>query len=173
MFVSQPAISPKNLREKDPRDRRSVLLILINGCLVFLIPILDYAYGRKARPPIEATWSMVGLLLTFGSLLFRYWAIRTLGKFFTAVVTVQPGQKVISHGPFRFLRHPSYLGSFLMGIGISVLFRSYVGLAFCLVGFLAAYVYRIRAEEAAMLAEFGEEYARYQERTWRMIPFVY
>jgi protein-S-isoprenylcysteine O-methyltransferase Ste14 len=173
LFISQPAIAPEDLRKKDPHDRRSVLVILVNGCLVFLIPILDYRFGRQARPPICATWSIVGLAVTLASLLFRYWSIRTLGKFFTSVVKVQAGQRVIQHGPYRFLRHPSYLGSFLMSVGISIFFRSYVGIAFCLVGFFAAYVYRISAEEKTMLAEFGEEYAAYRKRTWRMIPFVY
>jgi protein-S-isoprenylcysteine O-methyltransferase Ste14 len=173
LYVSQPAISPKNLKEKNPHDRRSVLVILVNGCLVFLIPVLDYRFGRQARPPIDAPWSIIGLALTFVSIAFRYWAIRTLGKFFTSVVMVQEGQRVIQSGPFRYLRHPSYLGSFLMSVGISVFFRSYAGLVFCLIGFFAAYVYRISVEEKTLLAEFGEEYVLYRKRTWRMIPFVY
>jgi protein-S-isoprenylcysteine O-methyltransferase Ste14 len=173
IFVTQPAVTPEALSKKDPDDRRSVVVILASGCLVFLIPILDYRFGRQARPPIGTAWSIVGLAMTAASLLFRYWSIRTLGRFFTSVVMVQSGQRVIQHGPYRFLRHPSYLGSFLMAVGVSIFFRSYVGLAFSLVGFFAAYVYRISAEEKLLLAEFGEEYAAYRKRTWRMIPFVY
>lgn len=173
LFISQPPISAEDLGKKDAHDKRSVLLLMITGCLVFLVPVLDYRFGCQSRPPIEACWSIVGLALTFGGILFRYWSIRTLGKFFTSVVKVQTGQRVIQHGPYRFLRHPSYTGSFVMALGISVLFRSYVGLAFVLIGFFGAYIYRITAEEKTMLAEFGDEYAAFQKRTWRMLPPIY
>ncbi len=171
--VTQPAMLPKHLTGENRKDRRSVLAILIAGSLSFLIPILDYGYGRQARPPVEACWSIAGLVLLAGGLAFRTWAIRTLGRFFTAAVEVQQDQKVIQTGPFRFIRHPSYLGTVILIVGVPVLLRSYVGLVASIVLFAFAYALRISAEEKALAEELGAAYVDYQKRTWRLIPFVY
>src|SRR6185295_18646395 len=122
-----PPVSAGYVSQKDDADKRSVMFIYIGGISVFLIPILDFGYGRQVLADPLAPISLLGLTLVFGGLAFRYWSIRTLGKWFTSVVRVQEGQVVIQHGPYKHLRHPSYLGSFVMAIGISVIFRSYVG----------------------------------------------
>jgi protein-S-isoprenylcysteine O-methyltransferase Ste14 len=171
--VSQPPILPKHLTGKSDKDRRSVLAILIAGALTFVIPLLDFAYGRQARPPFNTCWSYVGLLLVVGGLAFRYWAIRVLGRFFTSTVEVKGDQTVIQSGPYRYLRHPSYLGTLVMAVGVPILFRSYIGIVFSLVGFGVAYAIRITAEEKALVSDLGQPYADYQKRTWRLIPFVF
>jgi len=171
--LTQPAVSTETLKKRDAQDQRSALFIYAAAITVFLVPVLDYGYLRQARPSITAPWSLVGLALIVGGLAFRYWSIRVLGRFFTSVVTVQNGQTVIDHGPYKKLRHPSYLGSFAMAIGLSLVFRSYVGLAACFLTYFPAYIYRIGAEEAVLTAELGVPYEEYKKRTWRMLPLVY
>lgn len=170
---TSPKYNVGDVQKKTKHGQWDMLFLFITGVLSYLVPVLDYAYGREARPPIQSVWSILGLISIFGGLGFRYWSIRTLGKFFTADVQVQADQTIITKGPYRFIRHPSYLGSFVMAIGISIIFRSYVGLAFCFLGFFLAYMYRITMEEKALVSELGAPYEEYKRKTWRLLPLVY
>ncbi len=171
--TTHPPVQFRDMKEKTSRDQHSVLLIFLSGCLVFLVPILDYGYGRKAMPPIFSLWSIMGLALSVGGLSIRYWSIRTLGQFFTSMVQVRSDQEVIDRGPYRWTRHPSYLGSIVFAIGNSILFRSYAGLTVCFLAFFPAYIYRIWLEEHAMVDELGQKYRGYQKRTWKILPLIY
>lgn len=42
---------------------------------------------------------------------FRLWAMRTLGEYFTFQVMIREDHKLISHGPYKYLMHPSYTGA--------------------------------------------------------------
>jgi protein-S-isoprenylcysteine O-methyltransferase Ste14 len=171
--MTQPPLSFEEIKTKSPYDKNSTLFLFLAGILVFLVPCLDYGYGRMARPPLNHLISIFGILLSFGSLSFRYWAIRILGKAFTSKVEITPDQKMISQGPYRWIRHPSYLGSFVMAVGISIIFRSYAGLLVCIFGFFPTYVFRIYVEEKALLEKFGLTYQEYCKKTWKLIPFVF
>jgi protein-S-isoprenylcysteine O-methyltransferase Ste14 len=110
-------------------------------------------------------------LLAAGSLGRRY-CFRTLGKYFTATVTVSADQPVIDYGPYRWIRHPGYTAGFIMYLGIGLAFGS--GLSLIIFFLMICFVYsrRIRAEEKALLEVIGEPYRRYMARTKRFIPFI-
>ena len=171
--LSHPPAFQKDLSTKAPRDRYSLLFIFISGCLVFLLPLLDFAYGRKARPMLLSFWSIYAITLSLGGLLFRIWSIQTLGKFFTPRVEIRKDHLLINTGPYQYIRHPSYFGAFAMAIGISLLYRSYIGILFCFLVFFPVYIYRIHLEEKALTAQLGEIYENYKKKTWKMFPWIY
>lgn len=53
-------------------------------------------------------------------LLLRWWAIVTLGRFFTVDVTIEKDHQLVERGPFRWVRHPSYTGVLLAFVGVGV-----------------------------------------------------
>jgi protein-S-isoprenylcysteine O-methyltransferase Ste14 len=114
-----------------------------------------------------------GIALMWLGLALRFWAVRSLGRFFRSTVVVQDGHRVVTSGPYRVLRHPSYTGALLTGLGAGVV----VGNWFSLVGFLllplGAYVARILVEESALVAALGDEYRRYAAASRRLVPFVW
>ncbi len=171
--ISQPKVSTEDLKTKDPRDRRSVTLIYLAATLSFLVPVLDYGYGTQVRPCWCEPLAKAGIIMIVAGLWFRYYAIRYLGKYFTGVVTVLEDHKVVDTGPYKLIRHPSYLGSFVMALGISAIFQSLAGLAICMFLFFPVYMFRIRVEELALREGLGEAYDTYCQKTWRMIPYVY
>lgn len=74
---------------------------------------------------------------------------------------LEKGQKLATHGPYRYTRNPLYLGSFVMGSGFAIAAASWtLGLAF-LVFFLLIYVPVMRREEEELQRQFGGEYERY------------
>ncbi|MCW2567078.1 MAG: putative Isoprenylcysteine carboxyl methyltransferase [Mycobacterium sp.] len=115
----------------------------------------------------------VGLVVAWCGIAFRLWAIRSLGRFFRGVVHIQEGHRVVQSGPYRWLRHPSYSGGLLAVLGFSLTFGNAVSALVFFAAFLAALLYRIRAEERVLFAELGDDYARYAARTRRLIPGVW
>ena len=113
-----------------------------------------------------------GILLMVLGILVRLWAIVVLGRFFTFTICVQQNQKVVDYGPYRFIRHPSYLGMLVTVIGIGVALQSWGGILVIVVLFGLAIGYRMHIEEKFLVSELGDEYLQYMRRTKRLIPFV-
>ena len=82
-------------------------------------------------------------------------AIHTLGKFFTWHVHIAGDQQLIQDGLYRWLRHPSYFGAFLLFGAIPLTLNAYFAAAASLVMQFLAYRYRVGIEEEAMIATFG------------------
>lgn len=171
LFMTQPAISVKESRGHAGSDRYSVLGIIVSAALCQILAVLEWAYlpadPRSIRSPLLVAG---GGLLMLGGLSIRLWAISLLGRFFTATVRVQSGQQVVTGGPFRLVRHPSYLGSFLCIVSGALFLEAFLSCVAAIGIMLAAYMYRINAEETAMISSFGEEYLSYSSRSYRMIP---
>lgn len=117
--------------------------------------------------------AIAGLAMMWGGFALRFWAVRTLGRFFRVEVSVDSGQTLVDTGPYARLRHPSYTGllAFYLGLGISL--DSYLSVAAAVLLPLAAIVNRIGHEERLLLRELGEPYRAYSARTARLIPGVW
>lgn len=103
----------------------------------------------------------------------RLWALTTLGRFFTMPITLAADHRIVRDGPYRWLRHPSYTGGLLAGVGMALVLGTALGVAVTVLALAAVYVYRIRIEEAALLHRFGDAYQEYRRTTWRLIPGIY
>jgi len=103
----------------------------------------------------------------------RVWSIRTLGQSFTATVQTQAGQSIVDTGPYRWIRHPSYLGVLLSFGATAILFRSAAMGALTACILLPIYFYRIRVEEGLLAGELGAAYQEYQGRSSRLVPGVW
>ncbi|MBE6830913.1 MAG: isoprenylcysteine carboxylmethyltransferase family protein, partial [Ruminococcaceae bacterium] len=80
---------------------------------------------------------------------------------------------IVQDGPYRLIRHPAYTGSILTLLGISLAFRSVLGIPATLLIAAAVYGYRIRTEEKALEKSFGAVYRDYEQHTWRLVPHVW
>jgi protein-S-isoprenylcysteine O-methyltransferase Ste14 len=111
------------------------------------------------------------LLYTAGGIL-RLAPVFVLGRRFSGLVAIQPEHRLVSGGLYGIIRHPSYLGLFVLMLGWGLAFRSGVGVAIAVLS-LGVLLARIRAEERLLSETFGAEYDAYRARTWRLIPYVY
>jgi protein-S-isoprenylcysteine O-methyltransferase Ste14 len=113
---------------------------------------------------------LLGLLILLVGLAIREWAIILLGRFFSRTVEIQKGHRLISNGPYRWIRHPAYTGMILLETGIILGLGTWVGALFMLLILLVPMSYRMRVEERALLETFGKEYRTYVSHTWRLFP---
>ena len=168
-LASQPPLSPTALIT-DPSDRQSALLILLAVMAANCASVIQFSLGEPATPAPGSPWVITGIVMGSAGLLLRLWAIRTLGRFFTSGVMVQEGQAVLTTGPYRWVRHPSYTGSILTVLGTAVALGSPLGVVLAVGLLVPVYLYRIRVEERTMLAGLGDAYASYRARTPALLP---
>lgn len=172
LWLSQPAIRQQETEPHRNADQHTVWLILAMAGLSTIIPEIEWAYFRNDHTG-DPSWNLIGLFLMVGGIGYRIWAIQTLGKHFTAMVQTADTQSLITSGPYRKLRHPSYLGAFVAIVGCAVLLQAWVGVFIAASAMLVAYIQRINAEERALAAHFGSAYLDYRANTWRMFPGVW
>jgi protein-S-isoprenylcysteine O-methyltransferase Ste14 len=155
------------------RDQLSRFLIIAAMMVSFWLALFATAWHAADITVARSTVFYAGLALMAAGLLLRTIAIRQLGEFFVPEVAIQPGQALMDRGLYRFLRHPSYAGSFLTILGYGLVLTNGLSLAIMLFIPGLAFGFRMHVEEAALLAAFGDDYRRYMQRTKRLIPFVY
>ena len=172
VLLSQPPLSAVTM-VRDSKDRGSGLGIFAAMVVAQLAAVLDFGYRNPAPPSLASQVTLVGVSVIVAGLVLRLWSIRTLGRFFTSTVSVQLGQTVVSTGPYRVLRHPSYTGAIIVSIGVTIVLASPLGAGIILLVVLPAYLYRISVEEKTLVRELGNAYDAYCERTWRLIPWVF
>lgn len=159
--------------ESRGRDRGSMILLFvtITGSL-FLAQNVSF---RQLAPILSTAGEAVlpGLALLVAGILLRWAAIVSLGRFFTMNVAVREGHRVVRHGLYRWVRHPSYTGLLVAFAGMGVALNDWLSVAVLLIPITAALLYRIRVEEKALLGSLGAEYGDYCAATARLIPFVF
>ncbi len=125
---------------------------------------------RIGRLPEWVGW--VGVVVALGGLLMRTWANRVLGRFYTRTLRVAQGQTIVQDGPYRWIRHPGYLGMILMWVGVSASTGNAIVMLIVLVVILAAYHNRIYNEEKMLMSTLPG-YDEYRAHTWRLLPPIY
>jgi protein-S-isoprenylcysteine O-methyltransferase Ste14 len=121
----------------------------------------------------ERLWAWVGLVLLWCGIALRFWSFHTLGRYFTFVVQTSPDQPVITAGPYRVVRHPSYAGILLAVVGIGLVIGNWLTLLIGTAGVLVGIVNRIAVEERALSRELGDRYTAYAKTHKRLIPYVW
>jgi protein-S-isoprenylcysteine O-methyltransferase Ste14 len=115
---------------------------------------LGFVFGIVTVWLSHPTWRTlaIGALVAAAGEAIRMWAAGHLEK----------GREVTSTGPYALTRHPLYVGSTIIGIGLSIACAS-IGVAVLVLGYLAVTLTAaIRTEEAHLTDKFGEAYPHYR-----------
>ena len=163
----------ESVKDADSKDSGSLKAILGGMWAALLIAyplafVKAWAFPQRWQLPLF----VVGvLLIVLGSLLRRY-CFRTLGEYFTGDVKARPDQSVITSGPYRLVRHPSYTAGMMMFIGIGLALGSWFSFALLTIATIATYSYRVAVEERVLLETIGEPYGKYMKERKRFIPYI-
>jgi len=157
--------------QEDRSNRWVLVAFLATGLAGGYIPAYTDRIGFWVLGGGDALrWGGVGLFAVGG--LLRLWPVYVLRNRFSGLVAIQPDHRLETGGIYRFIRHPSYLGLFIIMIGWAIAFRSVTGLLITALAVLPLGA-RIRAEEALLRHHFGAAYDTYCARTWHLVPGIY
>jgi len=157
------------------RDRGShAWLLVAMGAGVFAaFFIVNANFPGTTLASYQRLQFWIGIVVMLCGLAFRWYAIKSLGRFFTRTVATRQWQYVVDTGPYRLIRHPSYSGSLLMFLGTGIAMTNWAALLAIMAGTVIGYGYRVRIEERALCADLGQPYRDYMLRTKRFIPHVW
>jgi len=158
----------------DNRDRGSragiYVLSFVGVAVAFAGPYLMPS-ARIALPPLPVF--VVAIVLFWSGAVLYPWAAITLGAFFRTSVQLLDGQRLVTRGPYRILRHPAYTAGVLVFAGIGLAMGNWLSFAGAVLSVALAYAWRIRVEEMALRERFGAEFDAHRKRTWAIIPLVW
>jgi protein-S-isoprenylcysteine O-methyltransferase Ste14 len=155
------------------KDRGSLLLLFP---VIFASSWIASWYGETHAHTMlgGAHWlKAAGLALLIAGIAVRATAIVTLGRSFSTNVAIRTTQTLRTTGLYAWVRHPSYSGMLLIFLGIGLYERNWVSVAIITIFPIAALLYRIHVEEAALAEAFGAHYLDYKQRTRRLVPGIY
>jgi protein-S-isoprenylcysteine O-methyltransferase Ste14 len=145
------------------------LVALHHGVFAFLllvaVPLEALVVGGAARGRVAGA-----LLFASGVVLYR-WSVAALGDALSPFVLPHPGSRLVTAGPYRYVRHPLYAGQLGIAFGAPLTLGCRWALA-ASAGAALVVALRIAAEDAA-LARVYPEWRAYAARAKRLVPFVF
>jgi protein-S-isoprenylcysteine O-methyltransferase Ste14 len=166
------AVSTKRTvyRETHAQRLRYWVLLVVAYFLLLYGRRLPYPFNLRIVPHIAPTaWTAAALCII--GLAFALWARVTLGRNWSGVVTLKEGHELVERGPYRFVRHPIYTGILTMFFATALALGHLSGFVGTLLMFASFWI-KLGDEENLMLQQFPQQYAAYQRRAKRIVPFV-
>jgi protein-S-isoprenylcysteine O-methyltransferase Ste14 len=114
---------------------------------------------------------LFGFVLFLMGIIYRLWAIKTLGKYYSHIVRQIDGHKIVDSGPYRHIRHPAYAGMILANLGIIIFFFNWITLILFCFMLIPAIILRIVIEEKTLYRM--DQYGDYAKHRPRLIPGIW
>jgi protein-S-isoprenylcysteine O-methyltransferase Ste14 len=169
-YKHDPELIERRLRfrERVPEQKRIMTFVYVIWLIAFLLPGLDHRFGWSRLPLYLEVASQV---VVFGGYVLTLWVLK-VNRFAARTIQVEPGQEVISTGPYGVVRHPMYLGVCAVLLFTPWAFGSYFALpVFVLV--IPLVVLRLLNEEKVLRHELPG-YSEYCLHTrFRLVPFLW
>jgi protein-S-isoprenylcysteine O-methyltransferase Ste14 len=167
-------IAARTAGSRAPRRDRGSKTVISLGIFVAVFLAVQLS-SRWSGGTMSWPWLpyCLGAALVVAGVAIRMWAVLTLGRWFTTVVRVADDQQVVSNGPYRWVRHPSYLGLLVALAGLGLMLTDWASLAVAVLLPLATLVWRIRVEENALRDGLGAAYGEYAAGRKRLLPGIW
>ncbi|MCD4847393.1 MAG: isoprenylcysteine carboxylmethyltransferase family protein [Candidatus Aegiribacteria sp.] len=172
---------PHNLRYKKTKKvksnntKREKFLVFIAGIGMMLMPMIciftPWLDSFNMDLPDPVRW--IGLT-GFGFGLVLFWRVhKTLGRNWSPILEIRRNHKLITDGPYKYIRHPMYTQIWIWVICQWLVLSNWIVGIVGVLAWTILYIIRIPEEEKMMIEEFGQQYEDYITRSKRIIPGVY
>lgn len=170
-----PELVRRRLETREKVKEQKVIMKVAQSMflLAFLVPGLDFRFGwtRKWFGTVPLWLQIFALALVLGSYLWVVW-VMDVNRYAARTVQVETEQKVISTGPYKWVRHPFYFGSVVMLLASPVGLGSYVAFpVFALV--IPIFILRLLNEEQLLRRELPGYIEYCQGTRYRLVPYIW
>ncbi len=136
-------------------------LVWLPFLVVYLVPV---------APPLGTPARVAGVALAWVSACFAAWGMWSLGRGYGIRLDLFDGHELVTSGPYRWVRHPMYLGILAFHVGASLALASALLLAATVLVVLPYTAVRIAYEDRVLREGFGERFVAYQRRVGALLP---
>lgn len=154
------------------RDRMETILLFVVFVGNILLPVIyiltPWLRFADYRLPRWEPWIGVGVMALA---LWLFWRSHAdLGRNWSITLEIRKEHELITHGVYRFMRHPMYASIFLFGLAQGLMLSNWLAGWAAVVTFTPMYFIRTPREERMMVEHFGESYRRYMTEAGRLWP---
>ena len=136
---------------------------------IYLLLCIGLHFIMPIKQIIPFPYRYIGIALIIVGLWLNIWADGLFKKRKTTVNPFDESAAFVLDGPFKFSRHPMYLGMVVLLLGVAIVLGSLITFVIPLAFFLTMEIAFISVEEDAMEKIFGQEYLDYKKRVRRWI----
>jgi protein-S-isoprenylcysteine O-methyltransferase Ste14 len=174
-YKHDPAMVERRLRTREKEKEQKVVMKLAKVIFIaaFLVPGMDHRFGwtREWTGAVPFIVRILAQAFVLFGYLFTFWVLG-VNRFASRTIQVEAGQKVISTGPYRVVRHPMYFGALVLWLCVAPALGSYVALPiFALL--VPVIVVRLLNEERVLRQELAGYEAYCERMRFRLIPYVW
>jgi len=155
------------------------LLVLTTGLVVSVLDGFDGLVIKTwelGTPPENlytfSALNILGMAIFVVGMTIAFVAVFTLRRSYSGTLVIREDHQLVTHGIYRYTRHPIYLGVLIAILGLPIFAASLYGLL-VMSALIPIILNRIRMEERLLTEEFGDVYRDYQETTSKLVPFIY
>ncbi|KQC03538.1 MAG: hypothetical protein APR53_04925 [Methanoculleus sp. SDB] len=168
-YVYRSRIRKTAVKRSTPVDRMLMLLATVGMVGLPLVYSLT-AFLDPFSIALPDSVRLAGAAVYLAALALMVMVLRELGGDWSMQVELKDNHRLVTSGPYRYVRHPMYTAFTLMMAGQLLLSANWLLGFFGIAAWTLLCIVRIPHEEAMMLEEFGDEYRTYGEGTGRLVP---
>lgn len=154
------------------RRRGDLTPVLANFAAFGLFLALLAFFAGNAKGLAALLLAVCGCLLAATGAALVLWSRAELGSAWSFVPVADQGTGLVTTGPYRFVRHPIYLGLSMLAMGEALAFSSWPAVAIVLAAIVPTFVWRAWAEERLLADTLGERHTIYRKQTKMIIPHL-
>lgn len=158
------------------RESNSIIGLGLQGAAYMVIWIFHRRYSSSIAEMshlLEIVLAVFTSVLAIGSVWLVMRAVKTLGKQWSLTARVVEGHKLVTEGPYSFVRNPIYTGMLGMLLATGLAVSHWMGLVAGLIIFAIGTLIRIHSEEKLLRETFGTRWDEYARRVPAVLPLVY
>ena len=156
------------------QEGRSKLLLRLLAALPLYGSLLAYSLNPRwvgwAAVPLPDWVRWLGVGLGIIAVVLVWWLFTSIGRNISETVLTNSDQELITHGPYRWVRHPLYSTGALLFAALGLVAANWFIILLAVLALVGFGVFVIPAEEARLIAQFGEAYKEYQAHTGALFP---
>ena len=146
------------------------LLVAAPLYLSFIAYMVNPNWMVWSSLPLPTWLRWLGVFVGIGMLPLLYWVMISIGKNVSETFLTKESHELVTHGPYRWVRHPLYTVATLVLVSLSVVAANWFMIAMALTACIAISTFVVPKEEAELIRKFGDEYREYQKRAGRFAP---
>jgi protein-S-isoprenylcysteine O-methyltransferase Ste14 len=144
-------------------------IVTVIGAVGLVLYLLSPPWWTWTFIPLGEWIQWLGIVMALVPIFFLVWVHRHLDKQWSLALEIQEDHKLITTGPYRYVRHPMYLGIFTYTMGLMMISLDVLVILFFAFSIWVNYR-RIPREEQMLIQEFGDEYLEYIKRSGILMP---